>query len=420
MRIAVFYAAGPFNPDRHDQVIAYIAEHHALPVSNELSQSYHPPLYYVLAAPFWDSQDTRPVHFISLLFSCINLWLIRLLLNRPMLMPHFGSRLFAMAIAGFLPQFVMFGSFISNDPLTLLVGTLIFGAAAGYALQPTSGRLVLLGVMVAVGLLTKGTFILTGPALVLLVASIEASRGPRMLVQRVVIFCLVFVALGCFKYVDNWIRVGWPIVHNLDMGGEIYESQRGTWKGPQTIYDIDVTKLIRRPILQVRNTYSYPLLMYGTFWYPHIPDSSFVGSWHGYKWVGSLIYAVAVVPTLIFLGGLVRGIGRTIRALTGPSKPRDRILAIAVLLLLSNVTVVIAAGVKYDAWSNFQSRLCFQSMLPILVLFGAGMELLPRKKWMDLLVIAFCGVTIGACLLYFGIELGIVYGMLQLGEAVQP
>ena len=36
--------------------------------------------------------------------------------------------------------------------------------------------------------------------------------------------------------------------------------------------------------------------------------------------------------------------------------------------------VVVAAGIRYDNWSCFQSRLCFQSMVPILLCFTWGME----------------------------------------------
>jgi len=53
LRFIVLITASGVNPDDHLGVIAYIAEHHALPISNHLAQSYHPPLYYLLMSPLF-------------------------------------------------------------------------------------------------------------------------------------------------------------------------------------------------------------------------------------------------------------------------------------------------------------------------------------------------------------------------------
>src|SRR5204863_2335255 len=148
---------------------------------------------------------------------------------------------------------------------TMLIGTAQFAVAVAWLKRPTTGLLVALGLLVGAGLLTKGTFLLTGPALTIVVAR----RQPRASV--ITAFCLIWLITGCYKYVENTVYLGRPIVHNQDIQDAIAQSQRGTWKGWQTLIDVNVIKLIRRPILQINNTFSYPLLMYGTFWYPHIP-----------------------------------------------------------------------------------------------------------------------------------------------------
>lgn len=421
IRLAVLLTASPFNPDQHYEVIQYLVNHHALPISNELSQSYHPPLYYLLMAPLeWAWQSPAPIHAASFVFSCVNLWLIFRSLRDPQLIPDRIARLIAFAFACVLPQYVMFGSFISNDPLTILVGTILFLAAISYIREPDTKRIVLLGVIVGVGLLTKGTFILSGVAMAVLIAIVEFRRCRRHAIGMAAIFCLIWIAIGSYKYVENFIYLGHPIVHNLDLGGEVYQSQIGVWKGWQTLFDINVIKLIRRPILQVHNTFSYPLLMYGTFWYPHIPDSSYHGNIVGYAWVGSIIYAVAVVPTLIFLIGVARGLSLTIAAIRKAATERATIAAAAMLLLFSNLMVVFGAGIKYDAWSCFQSRLCFQSMAPALMLFGLGAELLPRSQWLRRTIQAICWITVVFCVVYFVVEIGLYAGLLAPGEQVQP
>lgn len=430
LRVIVCFTAGPFNPDWHFQVIQYTAAHGWPPISNYVTpdgvlyaQSYHPPLYYLLMAPLYllKPVSEHPVdHFASLFISCINLILIRWLLDQPLVAPHRHARALAMAFACFLPEFVMFGSFVSNDTLTMLIGTLIFWLMLSYIMNPTRGRLIWLAVLTGLGLLTKGTFLLTGFALAIVVLLVELRRDRQRVLSKLALFCLIFAVLGCYKYVENIVYWGRPIVHNLDAGGRVYESQLGTWKGPQTLYDINVIKLIRRPILQTKNTFSYPLLMYGTFWYPHIPESTYRGNVFGYAWVGSITYALAVVPTLLFLMGLVRGIGWMIQMFRDGPDQRSLISGGATLLLLSNLAVVIGAGIKYDAWSCFQSRLCFQSMMPVLMLFGAGVEILPSKKWLQWPIFAVCWLTVACGVLYFAIEVPLSMNYLPRGPEVLP
>jgi hypothetical protein len=189
------------------------------------------------------------------------------------------------------------------------------------------------------------------------------------------------------------------------------------WKGARTIFDVNLIKLIRRPVLQPSSTFSYPLLFYATLWYPHMVDSSYRGNVSGYAWVGSLIYALAIAPTLVFLIGVARAIW-IIAA--GPRWPRDWLIACAIAMLLSNFAVVMAAGVKYDLWSCFQSRLCFQSFLPMMLLFSLGMETLPRSRPLRSAIIAICWATIACCLLYFAVEIPLAISWLPSGTPVQP
>lgn len=418
LRFVVLNTAGALNPDRHDLVIQYIAEHHSLPDSKELYQSFHPPLYYLLMLPLWNPQNYGPMHFASFAFSCVNLILISRLLRKEKIIPNPSARLIALAIACFSPQFVMFGSFLSNDPLAMLVGTLIFIATICYAENPTLTRLMTCAFSVGVGLLTKGTFILTGPALLLVVIFVECREKRKNVWLRPVLFCLIFAIVGCYKYVENYRNFGTPIVHNLDLGGEIYEMQRGTWKGWQSVFDVNVIELIRQPILRIHHTLSYPLLMYGTFWYPHYPDSTYQGNVTGYDWVGSTIYAIAVVPTLVFLIGLGWSVWQGILRIRFSDPQPQLVLGISSILLLSNLIVVLGAGIKYDAWSCFQSRLCFQSMMPALVIFGAGFDVVAKNLFVRRAIEIICCLTIACCLLYFAVEIGLYLGILQPGPAM--
>jgi hypothetical protein len=274
-------------------------------------------------------------------------------------------------------------------------------------------------------LLTKGTFLATGFALAGLVGIIESRNGLRITAMRVAIFCTIWSVPGCYKYVDNAVRLGHPFVHNLDAMPREDQGKFIAYRGLQTLYDINIIKLIRSPIAHPGHIFSYPLLMYGTFWYPHVPESSFRGNVFGYDWVGSITYAVAVVPTLMFLIGVARGAMLSMGVLRVPRaqwhmQVRGLVAMAAMLMLFSNLAVVFAAGIKYDNWWCFQSRLCFQSMMPILCLFGLGMEVMPKAPRLRTIIAGFCFATAACGVLYFVVEVALVYSLLPPGREMLP
>ena len=72
----------------------------------------------------------------------------------------------------------------------------------------------------------------------------------------------------------------------------------------------------------------------------------------------------------------------------------------------ANLALVMAAGVKYDAWSCFQSRLLFPSFAAIAFGFAWGIEAVDRK-WpaMSRFVDMSCIALYAAFLTYFTIEI---------------
>src|SRR5712691_8120463 len=82
LRLIVFPFLSPLNADYgHLALVKYVAEHHALfPLSAD-RLAYHPPLYYVLAAPFYAITGTaKGAQLLSLLLSILTLLLLYRLL----------------------------------------------------------------------------------------------------------------------------------------------------------------------------------------------------------------------------------------------------------------------------------------------------------------------------------------------------
>src|SRR4051794_30775809 len=81
LRLVLFEPFYPINRDDHLGVIRFILAHHALPTSDVLQQSYHPPLYYLLAAPFVALGDVRGGEVLSFVLSVLNLILLARVLS---------------------------------------------------------------------------------------------------------------------------------------------------------------------------------------------------------------------------------------------------------------------------------------------------------------------------------------------------
>lgn len=422
LRLVVFFSASPFNPDQHFKVIEYIATRHVLPTSNVLDQSYQPPLYYALMAVLYEvTASVRAVHAASLVMSCANLALIRSIFAGAQLralVPSTVARVLGFACCATLPEFVMFSSFISNDSLSYLLGTTTLWMALRYSRSPSTSGWVWLAISSGIGLLTKGTFLLIGPALAIVAICVERRRSTAIRALTIALtFCVIFAAIGSYKFIENTARLGRPIVHNQDNVNRTSLTQRGVWRGWRSLLDANVVKVVRHPVIQRLDPPSYPMLLYSTFWYSCLPESSFNGNTHGYAWVGSITLAVAVVPTAVFILGLVFTCGR-FRNCNEFDDPASRCLAFALAMLLANVAIVLIAGAKYDNVTSFQARMCFPSILPMVLLFGIGLSRLRRFRPAYFAAIGCSWACVGCGLLYFLVEISLAWGVLDRGEAM--
>ncbi len=157
---------------------------------------------------------------------------------------------------------------------------------------------------------------------------------------------------------------------------------------------------------------SYPLLLYGTFWYQLIPESNFKGDEHKpYSYLGSVIYLVALVPTVVFNLGLLR----LLRRLTSFVKGFDRMkqddsrslgVYVALSMLAANAAVIIAAVAHYHVWSLMQGRYLFPSLAGVLAIFAVGAEMLDKTRYGSVILKSSMIVLMALFGLYFSSEIG--------------
>jgi 4-amino-4-deoxy-L-arabinose transferase-like glycosyltransferase len=412
VRLVAFAYMGFFNNDNHLLVIDYVARYWIPAHSDQFNQAYHPPLYYFLAAPLLRLGGVTAVHGLSLLFSIATFLLIAHLL-RQLPWIHEKIRPWCLALAAFQPQFVLFSLFISNDTLAILLSILIFYQSWRIQLSPSLANCFSLGICLGLGLLTKAVFMVFVIPLILLIWLIGHRRTlpSSQLLSRLALFVLTAGLLGCYKYVENFILFGNPTVSNLDFWNWTSE-QQPTWLGISSLLDFNLLKLVRDPVISASTVHSYPLMLYGSFWYALIPESTFRSNLVSpFNHLGSMIYLAALCPTLLMLVGANRiamaALGIRAWAETAQSAhARNRLDYEGVLLLtfLLNFLLIVTVGWSSDVWSVFQGRLLFPSFFPLLLAFNAGMEGADHSRLLANLMRCLMAALIALFLVYIIVE----------------
>jgi 4-amino-4-deoxy-L-arabinose transferase-like glycosyltransferase len=415
LRIVVFWFLDPLNNDvGHLDVIKYIVEHRALPAATASFESYQPPLYYLLAAPFYAaSGNVKWIQLLSLVFSILTLLVLHRLLYVYKLLADPRACRYAFLMACFLPQFVMFGLYVSNDALAVLIGATIVLQVVRFVATPTIWQAILLALLVSLGLLTKATFLAFLPVLFVLAAFVLLRRGysARKAFAAALALFLLAGGLGSWRFVQNYREVKDPFVSNLDSGHDWVIAQQSSYRGAISFFDVNLWKLLRSPSVSPKTEGAYPLLLYGTFWYQHISESNFLGSSSApFYYLGSVIYVLALAPSLVFVFGLFLLLKRLPRFVTSCdlSQSEDQRLLVgfvAVMFLLGNLLLIIAVALKYHVWTLMQGRLLFPSFCGLLVPFGVGASELALKSPASM-VLKVAMVALVACFfLYFASEI---------------
>ena len=215
LRLLVFLIQSPFNNDDHASVITALQATARFPDIRAVPQAYHPPLYYLLALPWLSAGGWKAVQAFSMLLSVANLYVLYALLRDRVLAETYRAP--CLLLAAFLPQFVLFGNYVSNDALAFLLGSLIVRQAHVYLVHPSGGSRRDLALVLGLGLLTKLTFVAFAPCLLGLVLVTEGRRGWRRAVVAGLAFTLVAGVVGSYKFVSDIVRYGRPGVTALDL-----------------------------------------------------------------------------------------------------------------------------------------------------------------------------------------------------------
>ena len=418
LRVLVFIVMNPQGADAHYEVLDFIIKNHRLPRTNELFLACHPPLYYLTSLPFYVIGGLKMVEFYGLITSCLNLWLMSKLVK--MTIKDVEIRNLSFLLATFLGTYLIYSLFVSNDTLSVLMGTWFFYNLIKYLRDQTLKNVVILSLSAGLALLTKSTFIPFIPV-VLLIIFLVNFRKPFWKMTSTMILCGAIIGFsGTYKFVENYRWQQHKIfVHNLDIFP--LASNAIFYIGPQSYYNINIFTLIKDPNLSSRNPsiHSAPLLIYGTFWYKHqyFENNLTFGNYSGFRYIGSIFFILGILPTMLIIIGLALLIRQgfmllffTWRQQYGTIIFWEKIFrATCLILLLGSFAIMFTGLIKYNDWAFMHTRLLAHVFYPIVLLLATGLSFIKRDK-PDLLKYLTLNLTLFAVLtiFYFSVESAIL------------
>lgn len=412
LRIIVYIFLPPANSDAHAEIVNYIAQNHSLPLTRQIFLACHPPLYYLLAQPFYffdTPTELKHTQFLSLIFSCVNLYLIYNLLRKlpiPML-----SKNLSFMLAVFSYTYLTYSLYVSNDPLSFMMGTWIISKVYDYIQDQSLKNERFLAILTGLALLTKTTFISFVPIIlgVLILVRFRRKDSGLAILKALAGFSAIMLVLGSYKLLENWYYEGNPFVHNLDFfplgGQDIYQ-------GIKSVINFNLPNLIENPVFDEIHSsrHSYPLMLYATFWWSkHISfENGFeLAAKTNFKYVGSVIYMLAFIPTLLLAHGGLLLCKKTFMVLKNYSLQKEETFKIdffyitVFLLLLSSIGFTIAAGIKYDDWPFFHSRLFSHAFFGFVLMMAMSLEVISKKSNFFISVFAWIMILLSATFVFY-------------------
>lgn len=414
-RILLYFFISPYGADAHGEVINFIATQHRLPHTREIFCAMHPPLYYLLAQPFYffDSlPNLKITQLLSVALSCINLYILYLLAKQHLKNILIRNVSFLLAI--FLYSYITFSLYVTNDSLAFLIGSMCYLQLSRFFETPSQKNEIKLGLLLGVGLLTKGTFLAFVPVVLFMIGLVLWLQKIhiKQIVTRLVVVSFITLTVGGYKFVENWYYEGHPVVHNMDI---FPLNDQKVYVNYKSFYGFNLKRLMKAPSIyrgddKLLNV--YPMIMYATFWYKFadLENDFDLGVKTRFKYIGSLIYLVAIIPSvLIFIGFFVL-IGSAFRFLTYFKSAvhfKENIERLNWLgLFVMSFALVIAAGYKYDAWSCFHGRLFSQAFFSILVMLYIGLFYLESRNRLLFKVGIFGTIALAFLYtIYFSVEI---------------
>jgi len=307
-----------FDVPDHYAYISYIAKKGTIPLATEGWQMFQSPLYYLFSAvlqlalaPLFNAENMQiALRIIPLFCGAMQVELT----YRAMGYVFPGRddlRALGTMLGGLLPMNLYLSQFVGNEPLSGVLSSAVIVMALGLLDSETGPlsrqKLLALGTLLGLALLTKITALLLVPPVMLLLLHSMLRKGvPLGRIINGMFLCLgVVTAVAGWYYIRNWIELGRPFVGGWD--AYLW------WQDPgyRTMSDfLSFGESLIHPVLSTTNGFWDAL--YSSFWL----DGT-IGSTISYKfrppWNYNFMISgafLSVLPTAGILLGLIMAVGR--------------------------------------------------------------------------------------------------------------
>ena len=198
----------------HGLYVMALANTHSLPVFNVRDtneyENHQPPLYYILAVPFFAAGKGMAVRWLSTILGALSI----LVIFRAVRMIYPNDPGLAIGTSGFaalIPTHVMVSSSVGNDVLLeLLFGVALLLCASVVVKGASVRRTVLIGTVLGLAALTKTTGLMLIPIAVLAYVFARPKAIPLHLAGMLV----VTAAISGWWFVRNQVLYGDPLAMN--------------------------------------------------------------------------------------------------------------------------------------------------------------------------------------------------------------
>jgi len=397
-----------FDPAGHLAYIETIRREHRLPLATDGWQMFQSPLYYLIAAS-WLSLGSRlldvqhldaALRLLSLLCGMAQVEIVYRTL-RCVMPGRQDLQALGVVLGGLLPMNLYMSHYLGNEPMAGALGAATVGLtlAAWYGGEVCRSprRMLLLGGVWGLALLTKATAVLlAGPLAVWLIAMgwQRGEPGARILRSLGCVFGAATAVSGWY-YARNWILLGKPFVAGWDLSRGIVWWQDPGYRTLRSVLSFG-DSLIHPTAIHPMGFWD---ALYATFWCDGFLSSTVIFEAPP-PWRMSFLIAGALlglVPTALMLAGGARAL-------------LDRSLAwrAAGLLALALVGIYLAAllelYLRLPIYSTVKATYTLGLVPAYALLFATGADGSMRSRPARALVYALVtGWALAAYLAHFAV-----------------
>lgn len=374
-----------FDGPDHLAYVQHVLAHGSLPLANEGAQTYHPPLFYVLSAALLRGLEglalparivLRVIPFAAGLVQVVVAHLLA-----QWLFPGDRARAAsAVLCAGLLPVNLYMSAYFGNEPLHAALAALSLAVATACLLAPraTAPRLVLLGALLGLAILTKVSSLVLVPFVAGFLAAKEWLVDGRRLVPACLRAGLVVgsVAAVCgWFFARNQRRLGQAIIGNWNVPG----STSAWWQHPgfhTPSYYLSFGPHLRQPFFAGLESFWDGI--YSTFWGDGFAAGVVAWSYRqplwDYDFMGAT-YVLALPATAL----LVFGFGRfVLAALRGQDLRRRAALSFLTTTTAVSCYVVLHMTLVHPVYSMTKASYALSMAAPLALALAEGLGAVQR------------------------------------------